>query len=599
MNNLIKKLPQSIVNQIAAGEVIERPASVVKELVDNSIDAQADHIKIKVFDGGIQSIEVIDNGIGIRKEELLNAFEPHSTSKISSIEDLNTISTMGFRGEALSTIKSVSKVKVTSKETASEFAYFQEITNDKSSDIKKSAREKGTTIIVTDLFYNIPARKKFLKTPETEYRKILDTLIPYFLIHPEIHFELEKNGKRTINLVNDKTEAVFSIQRIKESIHSDFTENLIPINSSGAGINISGYIAHPKYNQERTTHQYIFVNKRSIWDSGIAKAVYTGFSRYIPHGRRIPFIISIDINPSQIDVNIHPRKEEIKFENPFRLYSQVESVVKKTLDTNIKADGAILNETAFNAGSYVNTSKNNIKRAFDKNNELRFDRKPKDYQIKQGLQFSKGILEKLRPFKSSPKVDCTTIFKNIFQIFNKYIIIELEERILVIDQHAAAERITFDRLLKNSHIDNPDKQQLLVPTIVNADSTQLSFINEYLDEIVKLGFDISTSKDGIEITSVPVELVGSDIEKVIKEILELRDSNIKLTQNIENFKKDLLATVACHTSIRSGQKLEKEEMVSIFTQLKKCENQYSCPHGRPIIWELKLDEIDSKFYRTY
>jgi len=306
----LNKLSQEVINQIAAGEVVERPSSVVKELLDNSIDADSSKIVIKIKNGGIDLIEISDNGIGIPKESMTSIFDPHTTSKISNIEDLNTLLSMGFRGEALSTISSVSNVTLLSKYREEETGYKILFNENGKSPVKKVAKEDGTTVKIENIFYNIPARQKYLKSPQTEYRKIHELLNSYFLIYPNIHFVLEKDGKIVKELpqvLNTKPGDIVE-KRLNEIVGE--SSSFLMLYYEGSGIKISGYTAHPSNHKSSNPKTYIFVNNRPIYDKGIVRAIYEGYSRYIPHGQKIDFAINILINPELVDINVHPRKEE-------------------------------------------------------------------------------------------------------------------------------------------------------------------------------------------------------------------------------------------------------------------------------------------------
>lgn len=601
MKNLLKKLPEELINQIAAGEVVERPASVVKELLDNSIDAGADQIKIRIDEGGISLIEVSDNGTGIDPENLSKIFDPHTTSKISSMEDLNKIMTMGFRGEALSTIKSVARVSVNSKYESAQIAHNLNFEEGESS--KKSARNQGTTITAKDLFYNIPARHKFLKSAETEYRKVLETVMPYFIQFPNIHFILEKNGKEVYNLPKTSDDTSLEIERIKAVLKNKLTENLLEIKGEGAGSKVSGFVGHPSLHQSKTSHQYIFINKRPIWDNGIAKSVHLGFKRLIPQGEKVPFIIAIEINPELVDVNVHPRKEEVKFINPFRVYSLVEEAVSKVLtsQTHIQNDFGY-QHTEFPRTSTTpqsSISRGETPKLFDsaissyqnKTKEINFSRSSSQFDVGKSLEFSKELLT------SSDQTDSG--IKSAFQLFNKYIFLEFEGELWVMDQHAAAERITFEKLTNNYNSKPQDIQNLLVPVEIEASPAELSFVSENIVFFNKLGFEIDIDNMKVSIKSSPAYFQASNIEDIFKQLWQLSDEQRDMKDSFEKAKENILATMACHSSIRSGQSLTPQEGIQLYKDLKKCENPYSCPHGRPVLWKMRLEEIDTHFERTY
>jgi DNA mismatch repair protein MutL len=599
----LKKLPEEVVNQIAAGEVIERPASVVKELVDNSIDADATEISIKVRNGGISLIEVSDNGTGIPKEDLADVFTAHTTSKLESMEDLNTLMSMGFRGEALSTIVSVSKTSMISKFEDNDIANEIVFKSPSDFDIKKAARESGTVVRVENIFENIPVRKKYLKTAQTEYRNILNTLTPYFLIYPNIQWQLYKDGKQVIDLKKTQSNAgKIDKGRADEVIKQDFVERMETVFFEGNGMKISGLVAHPSDHFSRTKYQYVFVNGRNIWDNGIARGVMQAYDRYIPHGQKIPFVLNIEIKPELVDVNVHPRKEELKFLNPYRVYSSVEQAVKKSIDKLVSYKNIPEKE------SLEGLSKDYTKereRSKHRSRDINFS---KGASVRDSLNFSKAALEQsgqaLFAGADIGSVDQGEIktqkdedIKSFYQIFNKYIIVEFQDTIWMIDQHAAAERVTFEKLSKTSEIDNSDTQNLLVPEEIKTDEAAVEFVKENIKLFENLGFDIKIDGTKLIVKSLPVEFVDADIEKLIKDVLELDTEEVK--DDLDRLKKDMVATMACHTSIRAGQDLDVSLMENLYYNLIGCDNPYSCPHGRPIVWKMSIEEIDSKFDRTY
>ena len=594
----LNKLSPEIINQIAAGEVIERPASIVKELVDNSIDAQSTKIEIKVKNGGIDLIEVSDNGIGIPKENISSVFDSHTTSKIEKVEDLNTLLSLGFRGEALSTITSVSRVKLISKFQSEDLGNEINYDEDGKSLVKSAAKEQGTTVKVENIFYNIPARFKYLKTAQTEYRKIYELLLNYFLIFPNIHFILYKDGKIVVDtpLVPNSMAGEISEERVTKFLGS---HNFLKLFSDGAGIKINGYIAHPSTHKTRSSNSYIFLNNRPITDRGIMRAIYEGYSRYLPYGEKIDFIVNININPELVDVNVHPRKEEVRFENPFRIYSAIEEAVKHTLNKELSFENTNSSESKLNDNSFSSFRDrfNKPKKEYGQNNLYL---KNKSSSVKDTLLFSKELL------KSSPSLKYDSFQQNndhndiinIFQLFNKYIVVEFaNENLWIIDQHAAAERINFEKLLNNSK--DLDIQNFLVPVELSMKKEEVLFLEENERFFSDLGIQFDIQKEKILLKTVPVEFANSDFQKIFYEIFELEENLSLLKKNFKKLRDDVLATISCHTSVRSGQKLSRESMLDLYERLSKCENPYSCPHGRPAIWRLTLDEIDHNFERTY
>jgi len=614
----LNTLSEDVINQIAAGEVIDRPASVVKELVDNAIDAEATEITIKLKNGGIDLIEVSDNGKGIPEKNLPDIFKSHTTSKISKIEDINNLLSLGFRGEALATILAVADVKMISKygkDIANEII-FSSPTNFK---VKKAAKEVGTTVTIKNIFENIPVRKKFLKQPQTEYKKILDILLPYFVVNPQISFELIKNEKEIFNLplISKKTKGEILKERLKEIWKEDIVDDMVEVFFDGGGLKISGLVGHPKSHVKRTKNQYIFVNNRSVWDNGIARSIYEGFSRYIPQGEKIPFAINIQIRPDLVDINVHPQKHEVRFLNPYRIYSSVTDAVKASLSKNIKYKKEVwsVNEKVdfkdIKSSPEIKPNRSlGLQYDSPRSREIRMNKQSFN-TVNDGINFSKEIFRgtQEKSLEDISNIEDTVNIKNIndkdrgdirniFQIFNKYIVIEFEKGILwIMDQHAIAERITFERLKKGRK--GLEIQKLLVPEIVKLGISEIELIKEQKKFFTGLGLEMNIKKKHIEISALPVELVNSDFERMFNEIWEISEDLNATQRNFEERKEDILATIACHTSIRSGQRLKVEEMKELYNDLIKCENPYSCPHGRPAVWKMRLEDIDKNFDRTY
>lgn len=583
---ILNKLTQEVINQIAAGEVVERPASVVKELLDNAIDAKATQIEIKVRDGGMELIEISDNGIGIPKKNLSEIFLPHTTSKISKIEDLNTLLSMGFRGEALSTITSVSRVHVTSKYEDEGIGNLVMFNEKGQSDIRSAAKEQGTTVRVENLFYNIPARKKYLKAASTEYRKIYELLSRYFIVYPNISFKLSKDGKEVLSLsaLKDCVGGDICKERVEEMYGK---EELVEIKYEGNGMKIKGYSGHPSSHKSKNAKQFIFVNSRPVTDRGIIRAVYEGYSRYLPFGEKVSFYLNIEINPELVDVNVHPRKEEVRFENPFRVYSAIEEAVKHALNKELsfQIDSTLSPSPIAQKREIFNSSSENRNYSA---REIRFDKRYSS--VRDSLLFSKEVLN------VSDKED---EIRNIFQIFDKYIVIEFTDgKLWIIDQHAAAERINFEKIQKRES-STLDIQNLLVPTPIIFSKEERLFLEEFKDFFLGLGINFEMKEYGIDILSLPSMLPVGNAEALFREIFEISDNLDTLKKDFDRKREDILATVACHTSIRSGQKLSYEEMKNLFEELSSCENPYSCPHGRPAIWRLTREQIDTNFERTY
>ncbi|WKZ31070.1 MAG: DNA mismatch repair endonuclease MutL [Candidatus Dojkabacteria bacterium] len=612
----IKKLPQELINQIAAGEVIERPASVVKELIDNSIDAGADIIKIRINKGGLELIEVSDNGIGISSDMLGLAFEAHSTSKIDSLEDLNNLLTMGFRGEALSTIVAIADVTAISKHSE-ELAYkiaFEGITP---TGIEPAARDVGTTVMVKNLFGKIPARRKYLRSAETEYRKVMQIILPYLIIYPNVAFNIEKDGRTIYNLpkIQGVTSRTLHPGRFREVVRADFAEEMVDIFYEGEGMKIGGLVAHPKFHQSKVNHIYTFVNGRPVSERGLVKSVIQGFDRFIPHGDKVPLVLMVEIKPDLVDVNVHPRKEEVRFINPYRVYSAVEQAVASALSQQIKSeyssnisyDGVAHEDNAYSRlRSIVSSSQGD---GYSSSGTAVLDFSRQNRSVDESIRFSENLLrdqsESLPVFDSENGEVKLGEILNVAQFFKKYIFVQFESELWVVDQHAAAERITFEKLLSNYNQSGSggatlDVQNLLVPEHIQLEETELIFMKENTYFLESLGFSVEVDNTGLKVTAVPVEFHEADLTKLIKEVVDLGEyEEGEMLFDLNKQRENVLATIACHNSIRTNQKLHYSEGRSLVEQLMKCDNPYSCPHGRPIVWRISLTELDKNFDRTY
>jgi DNA mismatch repair protein MutL len=624
MSTEIKKLPQDLINKIAAGEVIERPSSIVKELIDNSIDAGADRIEINLKGGGIDEIIIRDNGVGIPKEQLKDAFEAHATSKVDSFEDLNSLLTMGFRGEALSTIVSIAEVQMISKFEDSDQAYKIQFEGIEPKEIEPAAGNQGTTIKISNIFKEVPARRKFLKKESTEYRNIMNILTPYLLNYPNISFEVSKDGKEIHNLpkIQGVKQPTLHPERVSAVIRGDFSDEMIDIFYDGDGIKVGGLIAHPSNHKKRTKHIYTFVNERPVDDKGLIRSVLEGYSRFIPHGEKVPFVLKVKVKPELVDVNVHPRKEEVRFINPYRVYSAVEKSVQSALQKAVKKDyqpeeyhsdsrgGRDSSENAYqrlrasvNRGSGTENSQRSYEDSGGTPKVYDYRSRPKRDEVQQGLKFSEALLrdsEDMLDQVDSGTADQVSVDDIISarQYFKKYLFFEFPNKLWVVDQHAAAERVTFEKLLRHREKNGDiDKQNKLVPDEYELDEDDAEFLDDLTPFLEELGFGVEINKNTVRINYIPVEFINADTKELIDELLQSSSFDIK--NSTEKQIEDFIATVACHNSIRTNQKLSDEEAKSILEQLLNCDNPYSCPHGRPVIWKMTLEDIDNNFDRTY
>lgn len=653
----INVLSPRIYNRIAAGEVVERPASVVKEFVENSIDAGASKIKIEIEDGGIKKICVADDGCGIEKQDLPLAFLPHATSKISNIDDLDEISTLGFRGEALASIASVSMVDLTTKTKNSETGFKIVADGGEISKITEVARLNGTTITMKNLFFNTPARAKFLKKPKSEESEITHLVEKFMLAHPEIDFEYIVDGKTVFDHAGGQLDEVIYLIYGK-----DVYDNLLKLDYEEDDIKVGGYIVSPKISRTNRTYQTLFVNGRYVENYMVSACVQGAYEHFLMKGRFPVYVLKLELPFDRVDVNVHPNKKEVKFDNSSKVFGVIRRAVERALlSSNLIADFEFTGqeqkewgkfnikndpnpvETSFNSYQNYNTKKleenegasfRNVK--VDVDETAQKVASPKDYQ-------KKGIDIINMPDFSSVKSDEKTknrfggnIFfdhnKNSFLheveisvddnlekqnklpnsfveekfltskaeeikivgvVFKTYIITEFQDSLYVIDQHAMHERQNYEKLKKQIELNNVIKQDMLVPYTFNLIAKDSEILESKLDNLKKIGFDISKNGNQFSINSVPFVLSGINLEKFIGDILA--DESLKET-TASNIINDKLCQSACKHSIRAGDTISKDEIIYLIEEMKK--NVPLCPHGRPIIVKIYQKELEKMFKRV-
>jgi DNA mismatch repair protein MutL len=629
--SIIKRLPEKVVNQIAAGEVVERPASVLKEIMENALDAGATKVDVIIEDGGIKRIEVRDNGKGIAKEDLAAALERYSTSKLADISDLEQIGTYGFRGEALASISSVAKVTLTSKPKDAEVAY--KITSEYGdlSIVTPASRDVGTTIEVENIFQTVPARLKFLKSKDTEYKYVLETFQNIALINAHIAFTLTHNNKRVYDLPASQQKV--SVERILDILKVE-KGDIISISHNEYGITIEGFMLHPKKLGETARFMRLFVNTRPVDDKGIARSLIKGISGYVPDTFKPSAILNISVDSSQVDVNVHPRKTEVKFLNPFRIYSAVSTSVQQTLKNAVadelgipqgvlpksssfsrnfgsnwdrRSDNAVDRLRGSSANSFPGMTGMNSMRSYE-NTETNYQETLTDtspvYEYSQTVIESSATEENPAERELKRTLAQQTLVK-AYAILGRYIIAEWEQEMWVIDQHAAAERIRYEQL-KKAILEGKKliTQKLLIPVEIPLSEDEKVAIGKHHDLLEQLGFETDIKEDKVALHAIPHFLARSDIERLFRDVMgEILDfDSMDMTPDVSDFSSSrgislVIATIACHNSIRMNERLEDLQAKSIVEDLLKCDIPYACPHGRRIIWILKSEEIDRMFMR--
>ena len=594
MPDKIRHLPQDLINQIAAGEVVERPASVLKELIENSIDAESTHIVIKVEKGGTRLISVADNGTGMSGRDAGIAFERHATSKLGSADDLFNINTLGFRGEALASIASVARVSLKTRERSAATGTCVEIEGGSIIKSTECGCPPGTEIEVSDIFYNVPARRNFLKRVSTEHGHILSTVIHQALSHRNIHFmltDVEKGNKTLLDLPS-----VDSIEdRVLQIYGSDMTDSLAPFSCETDGGSIYGLVSSPVLTFRSKENQLFFVNKRAIRNPSLSHAVQEAYHDLIPRENYPVVVLFIDLDPALVDVNVHPTKREVRFKDSRYIHDMVIEAIRSALQA--KGMGSAM--------------KIPLNPPFSKG-EIRFP--PLEKGGKGGFEtgFSDAkltISEGFNPFLEKINYHTQDMYAEplvriLGQISALFIIAEINGELNIIDQHAAHERVIYDRLKRGYAKGTVEAQTLLIPETIELSLDKAHTLNEFKEFLNNIGFDISEiGERSFILRSIPVVFTGDDFKSLLINMIdEIKEKDlsplrgIKLTV-IDEVVKALLSRRACHTAVRAKGLLTAGEMTSLVTDLLHTDMPYTCPHGRPIVRRFTHDELERMFGR--
>ena len=576
----ILSLPEDLRNKISAGEVIERPASVVKELLENSIDAGATEITVVVEKGGHQLIQVRDNGHGITADGLAQAFLRYTTSKISKVDDLFKIRTLGFRGEALASIASVSEINVSSSVDESA-GYQMDLVNGVTDAIKAAPPIGGTEITVRNLFYNTPARKKFLKSATTEFRQIVKMLRRFGLEFPEVSFKLVHNDKTILNLTPENLE-----ERIIALTDPSYRDQLLPVNMIKGDYNISGFVGTLNLVRGRPGEQYLFVNRRFIQNRLLNSAVYAAYESLVKRGEYPFSLLNLVLPPDQLDVNVHPRKIEVRFTDEWRIYHVVKSAVREALASIL----ATIPSFEQHVGQMVTFGKE-----IDPNQrqEPLWFTPAKQSESGADLQRAKEYVSNL----ADQKEEANAIEGSImWQVHDKYIISQINSGLVIIDQHVAHERVLFEDALLAFDSTPLSAQTMLFPEILEFSTDEYSVLLDILPYLEKLGFRMKENgQNKILLEAIPSDMGWGNENSVIRDII---DHYVANREKSSSYVENLAASFACHAAVKAGDSLTIEEMQVLVNRLFATKHPYYCPHGRPIIVQLSLEELDQRFERS-
>lgn len=598
MNN-IELLDKNTIDKIAAGEVVDRPSSIVKELVENAIDAKSSAITIEVKEGGISFIRITDNGCGIPKKEISKAFLRHSTSKIRKIEDLSTISSLGFRGEALSSIAAVSQVELITKTYDELTGTRYLIDGGEEKSIEDIGAPQGTTFIIRNIFYNTPARKKFLKSPITEGSYITSLVERLALSNPNISFKYIINNQTKLYTTGNSN--------LKDIIYNvygrDITSNLIEIEDETNYVKIKGYIGNPNVCRGNRNYENYFINGRYIKNTIIAKAIEDAFKPFLMQ-HKYPFTsILINLDGNLVDVNVHPAKMEVRFSSQNDVYDSIYTILHKAL-TKKESIPEISLDKPSQIKPVVNTEINKIKNKipepfeFERRNEFVKEEK-KIYTNNPEISYK--LPEKTEPVYEQQKLfDMNTVadIKIIGQVFDTYWIIQYTDKMFIIDQHAAHEKVLYERIVNNLKSKNFTSQIVNPPIIVSLTSAEEEIIQKFKQEFEMFGFDIENfGGKEYSIHAVPDNLYNLSAKELFIEMIDSL-SGINNSINETDMILDKIATMSCKAAVKGNNKLSYQEMEALFKELITLDNPYNCPHGRPTIVSMSKYELEKKFKRV-
>ena len=592
--NRINLLDQKLANQIAAGEVVERPASIVKELIENSLDARANKITVEVEQGGVKLIRIQDDGNGILKQDLALALHRHATSKIKKIGDLENINSLGFRGEALASISSVSRVSLLSKAREGEYDAGWQIGvegNIAHKSLVPVSHAEGTTIEVRDLFFNTPARRKFLKKERTEFSKIDEIVKRLALSRFDVHVSLRHNQKIIYNLLPAKSDSEKQ-RRVGLLCGSKFVENSILIDTERAGLKLWGWVGLATFSRSQGDLQYFYVNGRSVKDKLVTHAVKQAYRDVLFHGRHPAYVLFLELDPSLVDVNVHPTKHEVRFRDSRFVHDFLFSSLYKSLSEVRPVD-------------QLETSKelNQLNSAFDlrqemiESNDGRFNQSA--LSLVDGERNFLESSDKSDDFSraENQRTDVPPLGYAVAQLHGVFILAQNDQGLVIVDTHAAHERITYERMKRALAYEGLKTQTLLVPISIALSRTEVDYAEDNKTALLELGLEIEkVSDEALVVRKVPALLRDSDIEQLVRDVIS---DLIKFgtTDLINSKQDDLLSTMACHGSVRANRQLTIQEMNALLRDMETTERSGQCNHGRPT-WVFKsLAELDKLFLR--
>jgi len=623
MANLIRILPDDIAGRIAAGEVVERPASVVKELVENSIDAGSDRIDVEIGNGGKTEIRISDNGCGMSRDDALLCLERHATSKIFDLQDLRSLKTLGFRGEALPSIAAVSRLVIETRQEVDVEGTRLVVEGSRIRDVGEAGRARGTTVSARSLFFNVPARRKFLKATDTELRHVVQTVTGLSLANPDITFTLVHNGREMLNLArgtrNARIESVFGV---------DLEENAVAVEHGANGVRLWGFAGLPELARKSGAQQALIVNGRWVQHKALSYAVYDGYGGLIPKGFYPAYFLYVQLDPSRLDVNVHPSKREVRFADERPLYRLVAEGVRRAFQRSSVIPE--LTSPVSPSPSWSQTDKpgsspdgSSSQGHVDVETNYRpshptftvADRPfvPSRPRLERDTQMALPLAARPRPAEVTPvgapagsDDDTAAPHVSSWQLHNRYIMAHTKSGLIIIDQHVAHERILYEQTLDHFHSEPGTGQRLLFPITIDFGLNEIEAIRDAMPLLEKMGFGIRDfGGNTVVIDAIPVDLKVWEDGHLLREVVgTLMDDDLPPPTPaygdlpVTSIEHRLAASYACHASVRSGDPLSQREMQGLIDQLFATREPFACPHGRPIVVKLSLEELDHRFGRS-
>jgi len=600
VSRTINILPENLANRIAAGEVVQRPESVVKELVENSLDAGARSVIVAVRDAGKTYIQVSDDGIGMSAEDAVTAFERHATSKIATYDDLEAIRTLGFRGEALASIAAVAQVELKTRRRGEAAGTRVRIAGGARDVVEPVGMEPGTAVGVKNLFFNTPARRNFLKSDGTEFKRILDTLQHAAIAWPGTSFTFASSDEIVFDVAAVDTEE----QRIRDLFGERYFESLVPVREESDLLAIHGYISKPEFARKTRTEQIFLLNRRFITSRALGHAVFSGYEHLVEKASFPFFVLFIEIDPHRVDVNVHPSKLEVKFEDESGVYRMIHNAVRRALGTHdlipvltsVERNGTFSPEP-IPPQAVPGHPQTEMRLAFLRTAPAKGGRGPSTSPATGGGTELHVVSSGERASVPPAGAPGGGEEPRIYQLHNKYILSQIRSGIMLIDQHAAHERILYERAVAFLERNAPASQQLLFPQTVELSPGDFALASELLDDLMRLGFDIQVfGKNTLLVNGIPADVRIGHEAGILRDLLdEYKDDKRNMTLKP---RERLAKSFACRAAVKAGDPLSSDEMRSLIDQLFATSIPYSCPHGRPVIVRIPLEEIDGYFGRT-